>query len=496
LLKDGQVYASVRSDNLDLESLVELFGQETTLRGKADLKLDASGPWDNALIDGKLSINGLRAAFPSLKIPDAQASLSLQVKDRRGAVDGRLRPDGGDEIKWQADLPLLGTNAEGGWTLIDHLKPWNALLEIPSTDLARFAPVFSGAAFDRGMVSGKVQWTGTSAAPQAEGALEWKNGRVSFPDPWLPMEDVETKIVFSADQAVFEETRGRMGEGTFGLAGKITFSDWRNPRGEAQLRGANLSLYANENLLIKATPDLAANGTEKSGTIKGTLGLEGSAVRRALAVTPQLLAVAAETAPEAVPPVPAPADVWTLDLKLTSAAPIPVGADGAAGSLVPDLYLQGTVREPLLVGTIHADKLEVAWPSGAKLAAAGRVHFTAAKPWIPVLDLAGAGEAGAYDIRAGIFGPLDERKLLLSSAPPLTTEQIVLLLTTGVSPAPAATPDMIPTTAEQKMNTEPSWLDLDKVRGLLGWGTRSPSEAEAAEWSLGREAVGYEWSWR
>jgi translocation and assembly module TamB len=310
------------------------------------------------------------------------------------------------------------------------------------------------------------------------------------------MEDVETKIVFSADQAVFEQTRGRMGEGTFGLAGKVTFSDWRNPRWEAQLRGTNLSLYTNENMLLKAAPDLAANGTEESGTIKGTLGLEGSAVRRALAVTPQLLAAAAETTPEAVPSAPAQPDVWTLDLKLTSTTPIPVGADGAAGSLVPDLYLQGTVQEPLLVGTIHADKLEVVWPSGAKLATAGRVHFTAAKPWIPVLDLAGAGEAGAYDIRAGIFGPLDERKLLLSSAPPLTTEQIVLLLTTGVSPAPAATPDMIPPTAEQKMNTEPSWLDLDKVRGLLGWGTQSPSEAEAAEWSLGREAVGYEWSWR
>jgi hypothetical protein len=55
---------------------------------------------------------------------------------------------------------------------------------------------------------------------------------------------------------------------------------------------------------------------------------------------------------------------------------------------------------------------------------------------------------------------------------------------------------MIPPTAEQKMNTEPSWLDLDKVRGLLGWGTQPPSEAKTAEWSLGREAVGYEWSWR
>ena len=113
-----------------------------------------------------------------------------------------------------------------------------------------------------------------------------------------------------------------------------------------------------------------------------------------------------------------------------------------------------------------------------------------------MLDLTGAGEAGPYDIRAGLFGPLDERKLLLSSAPPLTTEQIVLLLTTGVSPDPTTGAALAPLSAEQRMNTEPSWLDLDKVRGLLGWGTAAPDEAAPSEWSLGQEAVGYDWSWR
>ena len=115
---------------------------------------------------------------------------------------------------------------------------------------------------------------------------------------------------------------------------------------------------------------------------------------------------------------------------------------------------------------------------------------------MPVMDLAGAGEAGPYDIRAGIFGPLDERKLLLSSAPPLTTEQIVLLLTTGMAPLPAASGEIASPTAEQKMSSEPSWLDLDKVRGLLGWGTAAPVATEPVEWSLGSEPVGYEWSWR
>ncbi|MGA0848740.1 MAG: translocation/assembly module TamB domain-containing protein, partial [Chthoniobacterales bacterium] len=489
LLEDGEVYAFVRSDNLDLESIVELFGQETTLRGKADLRLDASGPWRNAAIDGKLTIDGLRAAFPSLKIPDAKASLALQVKDRRAALDGNLQPAGSDEIKMQADLPLIGELPGGGWSLIDHGKPWTALLELAPTDLAKFAPAFSGAVLDRGTVSGKVQMAGTPSAPQAEGAIEWKDGRIAFPAPWQPMEDIATKLRFQGNEAVFEETRGRMGEGMFGLAGKIDFANLRAPQWEVSLRGENLKFYADENLALTGTPDLTGRGTKENGEVKGTLGLDGSAVLRSPTLAPRLVAAESSAASTTVSPkLTGPLSAWTLDLKMSSTAPIPVGADGADGLLAPDLYLQGTVAEPLLLGTLGIDRLQVSWPSGAKLAAAGRCHFTREKPWQPVLDLTGAGEAGPYDIRAGLFGLLDERKLLLSSAPPLTTEQIVLLLTTGVSPDPTAGAALAPLSAEQRMNTEPSWLDLDKVRGLLGWGTTAPDEAAPAEWSLGQEA--------
>lgn len=496
LLKDGEVYASVRSDNLDLASLVELFGQETTLRGKADLSLDASGPWENALIDGKLSVNGLRAAFPSLKIPDAQVALEVQVRERRGVVDGVLRPDGAPEINWQADIPLFGRTAGGALTLVDYGEPWTALLEIPSADLAQFAPAVSGAVLDRGLLDGKVQMSGTPSAPTMAGAIAWTEGRIRFPGAWLPMEDIETTIRFQGSEAVFEGTRGRMGEGTLGLAGKIGLANWRDPQWESRIRGENLSLYADENLQLKATADLESRGNRASGAVKGAIGLDGSAVLRSPVITPKLGAAAGAAAPAPATRRPFPFAHWTLDLSMRSTSTIGVGLDGADGSLSPDLYLQGSIGEPLLLGTIHTDKLKVGWPSGANLMAAGRIHFTRERPWVPVMALSAAGEAGRFDIRAGIFGPLDERELFLSSAPPLSTEQMVLLLTTGVAPVPAAGGEIAPLTAEQKMSTEPAWLDLDKVRGLLGWGTAAPDAEAPVEWSLGNEPVGYEWGWR
>lgn len=496
LLEDGEVYALVRSDNLDLESLVGLFGQETSLRGQADLRLDASGPWRNATVDANLSVDGLRAAFPALEVPDANASLTLQVKDRRASVEASLRPAGADAMKLQADLPLIGELPGGGWSLVDHAKPWSALVELPSTDLAQFTPVFAGATLDRGSVSGKVRLAGTPSAPQAEGSLLWKGGRITFPAPWQPMEDIETGIGFSGSEAVFEGTRGRMGEGTFGLAGKVGFANLRDPLWEASLRGENLAFYADENLALIGQPDLEAGGTRASGAIKGTLGLDGSAVLRGLAVTPQSVAPTPEPAPPASrSEAGGPFDAWTLDLKMSSASPVGVGPEGAEGSLAPDLYLQGTVRDPLLLGTIGIGRLEVTWPSEAKLALAGRLHFTRGKPWVPVLDLTGEGEAGPYDIHAGVFGPLSERKMLVSSAPPLTTGQIVLLLTTGVSPVPARPP--APAAPEDKLTAEPSWLELESIRGLLGWNTGGTAADEAGgAVSPGGGSASYDWSWR
>ena len=495
--RERDIYAFVRSDNLDLGALVELFGQETTLRGKADLRLDGSGPWENAVIDGNFSVTGFSAVFPGLTLPEARASLALQVKDRRASVGAKFQPDGSAAVTLQADCPVLGEVAGGGWTLIDQTKPWNVQLEIPPTDLARFSPRIGGVNFDRGLLGGKLQAGATPEAPVIEGSLEWKDGRISFPGDWSPVEAVQAKAVLAGTQAVMEGTSAKMGQGTLGVTGSVDLADRRNPRWEILLRGEGLSLYEDDHLLLRGKADLEARGNREGGEVKGMVDLDGSEVRCGIVLTPQLDPVPAAAVVVPLRVTLTPFSSWKLDLKTGSATPLRAGPAEGGGSLEPDLYLQGTLGEPLLLGTLRVANLPVTFSSRGKLAAAGAVHFTREQPWVAVLDLVGVGAAGPYDIRAGAFGPLDAQKLFLATVPPLTREQIVMLLTTGANPSPAPAPDLAPMTPEAKMEAEPAWLDLDKIRGLFGWGTDAVAEDDAAaEWSLGEETVGFGWGWQ
>ncbi|MEX1045036.1 MAG: translocation/assembly module TamB domain-containing protein [Chthoniobacterales bacterium] len=496
VMTDRDVYAYIRSDDLDFGSLAALFGQETTLRGRADLRLDASGVWKNALIDGQLSVNGLAGRFPAVRLPSSRGQVTLQVRDRRASVALHLQPDGAAPLDAQAVLPLFGEGPDGRWSLLNQTEPWHIEIDLARVDLAAFAPTAGGLTADRGFLSGKIRIDQTPAAPQAGGTLAWEGGRVVLPGGWNPLEDIHARAVFSGTTAVFEETRARWGEGTLGVAANADFADHRNPVWEILLRGEALQIYRDENLRLQLDADLAARGDRDQGVIRGTLALEGSALLRGFSLAPQLGPVKASNSAPPFRIAVAPFAGWPLEVDVSAASPLPVGSDGTRGALRPDLYLRGTGAEPLLLGTIAVDNLRVALPADGELAGSGRLHFTGAKPWIPYLDLTGRARAGVYDIYAGAFGALDGRKLFFSSSPHLETGQIVMLLATGVSPL--ATPVGSVTPAD-KLAAEPSWLELDKVRGLLGWSTEAgggTAGGDLPDWSLGEQLVGYEWGFR
>jgi translocation and assembly module TamB len=76
----------------------------------------------------------------------------------------------------------------------------------------------------------------------------------------------------------------------------------------------------------------------------------------------------------------------------------------------------------------------VQFPFGNLTVDRGYVSLTSENPYRPALFITASGYTYGYSIKMEVTGPADEPRMTFSSTPPLTSEQIVLMLTAGELP--------------------------------------------------------------
>jgi autotransporter translocation and assembly factor TamB len=122
-----------------------------------------------------------------------------------------------------------------------------------------------------------------------------------------------------------------------------------------------------------------------------------------------------------------------LDLKIENETPFLIQGNIASGEIIPNVTLRGTLGQPVPVGRITLKDVQAFLPFTTMNINEGRVDFLPDSPWIPLLDVRATAQTPDFEIQAYAFGPLNEKKLILRSEPPLPQEALVLLLTTGIA---------------------------------------------------------------
>jgi translocation and assembly module TamB len=107
------------------------------------------------------------------------------------------------------------------------------------------------------------------------------------------------------------------------------------------------------------------------------------------------------------------------------------------GELRPDLQLTGTGEVPVLLGKIYIDKARFRLPSGTVSIENGLVQFTQSAPNRPMLNLVGTCRVLGYDITMLVEGAYDEPTITLNSSPPLSNEDLLMLVLSGTPPSSA-----------------------------------------------------------
>jgi translocation and assembly module TamB len=125
---------------------------------------------------------------------------------------------------------------------------------------------------------------------------------------------------------------------------------------------------------------------------------------------------------------------WRLNLSVDGTRFLKVRSPIFNGEVSANLDLQGTLKDPVSVGTVEINSGTVRFPFASFEMKSGFVTLSRDRPYEPKLAITAASKQFGYDLLLQVTGWADSAVLHLTSNPPLSYEQILLMITTGELP--------------------------------------------------------------
>lgn len=405
-----------------------------------DLKMEVAGRWNAPA--GQIGLRVRQIEFSRVERPlpsvrDLQVDVDLERDTARlRRMDVFIE---GQQATASGEMPL----GEEFWVNLirqQRLPDWrkaSGIVRIDSAQLAPFAAFVPELLNPQGEVSAHLR-----LQPGGElGGELTVTGAGTRPLPNLgPIREIRIKAAFARQTLRLEEASGEVGGQRVRAMGTVdlrepVWGDGALPPFEIQLRGSNVPLARTLDLIVRADLELAVTNTPPAiPTVYGTVRLRDSFLLRDLGdLVPGRVA-----APTRRPPYfsiqAEPWEDWRLDVRVRGDEFLRVRSPLFRGRVSTGMHLTGTLKDPIALGEARIDSGAVIFPFGSLQVRQGSAALTSADPYRPqVLMIAGAQRFG-YEIQMEVSGPADDPVVEFSATPPLNSEQIVLMLTTGALP--------------------------------------------------------------
>jgi translocation and assembly module TamB len=375
------------------------------------------------------------AAEAGSNLPDVEGvSLGLRwVGDRlwlepvHGSVLGQ-----GFEFGLALPLKLAADQGEAGWQAGLDWRSWSGQLRVPEGWVAGLGPYVPQWLAGVGRFQAGLE---LRPGGELEGTFEVVDEALRPMEPLASVRDIRLKVrlgdgVMSVEEGlatvggepVRVEGSGRWG----GAAGAIQFA--------VRVRGTNVPVVRRAGVLLRADLDLQVAATNALlGEITGLVW-----VRDSLVVQDLGMLVPGESRPEVRPPYfrveSGPLAAWRLNVGLRSERGVRLVSPVLRGEVSSNVRLGGTLGDPVVVGEVRLNSGKLIFPFGALDVAFGSAALTPETAADPELLLNATGRVYGYQIQVDVTGTPRQPLIMFSSVPPLTTQEILLLLASGQSP--------------------------------------------------------------
>jgi translocation and assembly module TamB len=207
------------------------------------------------------------------------------------------------------------------------------------------------------------------------------------------------------------------------------------PAFQLHLKGSNVPLARRVEAIVRADLDLTVtNGGAQPALVLGSVRLRNSFyLQDLLALTP-----GGTAAPLRRPPYfrieREPFASWRLNVALTGQRFLKLRTPLFNGEVSANLQLRDTLKDPMAVGEVKINAGTVRLPFATLPVTQGFITLSSANPYQPQLLVTAAARVFSYDVKMEVTGSADRPTIQFSSTPPLTSEQVLLMLTAGELP--------------------------------------------------------------
>ena len=290
-----------------------------------------------------------------------------------------------------------------------------------------------------GNISTEFQVSGTIKEPNISASLSLQEGQMRLNNDLPPLQDVQLRADLHERTATITHFSGNLGGAPIKGQGKISLPDQNGAiLLDIDVSGKDLLYYRADGIKFRGDTSLRVHGFSNQPNIDGEIILTDTKVSRNIDFLSSLLSgLSAKEGPS--PHFPSFTDPPLRDahfkIKITANKPVIFANNIFKGKITPDLKLHGTGEVPFLSGTMYINDASIILPASKIKISSGLINFLKTNPDRPILEFNGEAKLFGYAISIGISGPYDAPSILLSSTPPLSNEELLLLILAGKRPA-------------------------------------------------------------
>jgi hypothetical protein len=443
---DGPLYVDIRADKIALASFQP---GKAAMTGTVGFRVQASKTARDPQVEISAQARDIRAsAVPSFKA--VNSDFLIRLADKVLSISGKVQQPDINPMEITGRVPLdTGRIIETGNVPDD--TPLALSVKWPNNNLAFIRKIVPYIKILEGTANVDINVAGTVKQPQLAGVVQSSITRFQAnTDAVPPLSDFLTNISFKENRIQIDQLKGLAGGGPFDVGGAIDLADGKNPKFDIGINGKQVLLTRSDGLIARSNFALKVQGPLSAGVVNGTVGVTNSRFYKDIDILPLNL----PGRPPPQPPSGAPPKVaidtppfkdWKFDIAIKTDEPILIQSNLARGQISINLHAGGTGAAPSVTGAVTVDRLVASLPFSKMEIKNGTINFVeGANIFNPSLSIVGQSAIRDYEVRARIFGTVDNPTVLLDSSPPLAQGDILVLLATGSTTSEfAQNPDLL-----------------------------------------------------